>query len=99
MTTATPNPVVPLSRSGCLLILAVGFLGWLFAGLHMSITQLVGQSAAVNLLEHTGALDAARYQELSRRAKALGGAHKLPGDDKSQLDQWRTSVTQWYAWY
>lgn len=39
-----------LTRTGRWTILVVAFLGWLCAGVHMSITQLTGQAAAIDLL-------------------------------------------------
>jgi SHS family sialic acid transporter-like MFS transporter len=41
---------VPLSRVGRWLVLAVAFLGWLFAGVQMSITPLVSNSATADFL-------------------------------------------------
>src|SRR4051812_12876950 len=103
MTTGTPNLAISLSLTGRLLILAVGFLGWLFAGVHMSITQQAGQPAAIDLLERTGALDAERYQTLSRLAKTRGAgpsaAAGLSATDWVQLQEWQTQVGQWFAWY
>jgi MFS family permease len=62
ITTQPPPPapvVVPgLTASGRWLILITAFLGWLFAGVHMSITQLIGRPAAIDLLERSGALEA-----------------------------------------
>ncbi len=42
--------VRPLSRAGRWLVLAVAFLGWLFAGVQMSITPLVSNSATADFL-------------------------------------------------
>src|SRR5437879_3293890 len=63
-----PLPPV-LSRNSRALVLFVAFLGWLCAGVHMSITQLIGQAAAIDLLAQTGSLDAARYHALTKRAQ------------------------------
>jgi MFS transporter, SHS family, sialic acid transporter len=82
-----------LSLAGHCLILAVAFLGWLCAGMHMSITQLVGQPAAIDLLERSGNLDAKRYLALSKQSKELSGS------DLAQLDQWKALAASWYAWY
>src|SRR3954467_1589459 len=97
------NPLsFPLSRNGRLLILAVGFLGWLCAGMHMSITQLMGQAAAVELLDRTGTLDLAQYEPLSRQAQAaersVPGARKLTVAERTQLGHWRALAGQWFAW-
>lgn len=57
-----------ISATGRYLVLVCAFLGWLCAGMHMSITQLVGQAASIDLLERTGQLDAAKFQRLNKRA-------------------------------
>jgi MFS family permease len=45
-------PVAPLTATGRWLVVIVAFLGWLCCGVHMSITQLVSQPAAYDLLYH-----------------------------------------------
>ncbi len=97
------RPTVPLSATGRYLILVVAFLGWLCAGVLMSITQLAGQPAAIDLLARGGALDAARFQDLTRQRQAqnqarLSGVH-LTTDDGAQLAQWEALVGRWFAWY
>src|SRR5262245_40235502 len=52
---APSNPTAALSPTGRYLILVVAFLGWLCAGVHMSITQLAGQPAAIDLLQRADA--------------------------------------------
>ena len=42
-----------LSAAGRILVLATAFLGWLFAGVQMSITSLAMRSAAIDLLGST----------------------------------------------
>jgi SHS family sialic acid transporter-like MFS transporter len=42
--------VAALTRGDCILILVVGFLGWGFAGCHLSITSLVMRVAVADLL-------------------------------------------------
>jgi MFS family permease len=43
-------PPTTLSRTGCWLVLAVAFLGWFFAGVHMAITSIVMRVAVADLL-------------------------------------------------
>jgi len=43
--------IVPVSRAGRFTILAFAFLGWAFAGVHMSINGIVSRVAPVDLLE------------------------------------------------
>jgi MFS transporter, SHS family, sialic acid transporter len=84
-----------LSAAGRYLILVVAFLGWLFAGVHMSITQLAGQPAAIDLLEQAGDLDAARYFYLNKQTQAK---QTLLGADKTDFDAWKPTVARWFAW-
>ena len=44
-----PPPQSSLSTLGCYLILITAFLGWMFAGVQMSITPLLSRSATVSL--------------------------------------------------
>ncbi|MEX0710971.1 MAG: MFS transporter [Pirellulales bacterium] len=51
MSDAVPNiEQTPLSRRARYLVLAVAFLGWMFAGTQMSITPLMSRSATIDLL-------------------------------------------------
>jgi MFS transporter, SHS family, sialic acid transporter len=94
---------VPLSTTGRYLILVCAFLGWLCAGMHMSITQLVGQPAAIDLLSRAGQLDAGRYQSLNRQLPKKGAERssqqQLSSSDLAQLKQWKSLIAQWFAWY
>lgn len=86
-----------LSPSGRVIILTVAFLGWLCAGVHMSLTQLMGQAAAVDLLARTGALDRSRYDELSQQAG--NPAAPLATHDRELLRRWEESIARWFAWW
>src|SRR5947208_287844 len=85
-----------MSATGRYIILIVAFLGWLCAGVHMSITQLTGQSAALDLLGRAGELDAARYQALNKQVQAK---LSLSPSDKARFDAWKPLVAQWFAWF
>lgn len=53
-TTGHPVPAPqPLSAGGRYLIVVTAFLGWMFAGVQMSITALAMRSAAIDLLQST----------------------------------------------
>lgn len=102
MTIDLPSSVIPLSTRGRYLVLICAFLGWLFAGMHMSITQLVGQPAAVDLLARAGKLDISQHRELSHRfpksASRKSDVTNLT-DDEKQLNQWNALIASWFAWY
>lgn len=88
-----------------MIVLVVAFLGWLCSGAHMSITQLAGQPAALDLLDRVGSLDRKQYQLLNERAAsqkttgqaAPGGA--LNDSERQQLDHGKTVIAQWFAWF
>ncbi len=73
------------------------------AGMDMSITQLAGQSAAIDLLGRTGALDASRFESLNRQLQPKHAksptAEDIPPADQAQMKKWRALVAQWFAWY
>lgn len=94
--------IVPLTDRGRYLVLVCAFLGWLFAGVHMSITQLVGQPAAIDLLSRGGQLDVTRYRALGKQFPKLAGirdAARSVTDDEKLLNQWNALVARWFAWY
>ncbi|MBI2807158.1 MAG: MFS transporter [Planctomycetes bacterium] len=82
-----------MTTAGRYIILSVAFLGWLFAGFHMSITQLTGQSAAIDLLGRAGELDGEQYRALSKQTK-----DELSAAQKEQLGVWKATIGQWFAW-
>src|SRR5579872_6740215 len=73
------------------------------AGFHMSITQLAGQAAAIDLLSRAGALDARRFHALNQRAQSARDAQSDPpvlsSEESAELKQGKELVAQWFAWY
>jgi MFS family permease len=96
---APPEPA-SLSRAGRLTVLAVAFLGWLGAGVHMSITQQTGRAASIDLLARTGELDAERFATLNTRQERAkrGEAEPLSGSEAARVKAWEESVGRWFAW-
>src|SRR5262245_14383888 len=104
ITNVPPPPPVPaapaLTQLGRNVILVTAFLGWLCAGVHMSITQLSGQPAAVDLLAQAGLLDAAEFQALQKREQARGkSVAPLSTSETAQLKASKVLVGRWFAWY
>ena len=90
----TPSTIAPLTTAGRYLVLTTAFFGWFFAGVHMSITQLTGREAAIDLLSRNGKLDLERYQELSRLdRKTISPQHK------AELEELNAPVGRWFAWF
>lgn len=105
MTTALHGSRLFVTPRGKIVILVVAFLGWFCSGMHMSITQLAGQPAILNLLCRTGTIDGRLFRSLSERAgsqgnvKAQDSAIPLTTAERQQLDQSKTLVAKWFAWF
>ncbi|MBL8848959.1 MAG: MFS transporter [Planctomycetaceae bacterium] len=84
-----------LTSTGRALVLTCAFLGWLCAGFHLATTQLIGRTAAQDLLNRTGAIELTRFDALSKQ-KASGS---ISDSDATQLAAWQALVGQWFAWY
>ena len=91
------NTLPSLSRANRYTVLLVAFLGWLCAGMDMTITQMMGRAAAIDLLGQSGELDAERFQALTAQAKK--NKDSLSADEKNQLDKWNEQIASWFAWY
>lgn len=89
---ATISPK-PLTEVGRYLILVCAFLGWLCAGMHMSVTQLAGQAAAIDLLARSGELDRDRFQGIRARLPAI------TEEDQQFFAASNALIGQWFAWY
>src|SRR5262245_25369431 len=85
-----------LTTTGRLLVLVTAFAGWLFAGLHLGTTSLAMQSAAIDLLGRTGQLDRERYESA---LKQMAEKKDLPSEEQTYLQDSRTRVARWFAWY
>ena len=97
---SSPPPAFSLSRTGRLTVLAVAFLGWLGAGVHMAITQQTGRAASIDLLARTGQIDAPRFLALNKQHEAAkrGEAAPLSDADAVQVKAWEVIVGRWFAW-
>ncbi len=95
-----PPELAPLSNAGRLTVLAVAFLGWLGAGVHMSITQQTGRAAAIDLLDRTGEIDSERFQSLNKQEELAkkGKADQLSETEAGQVKAWEEVVGRWFAW-
>jgi MFS family permease len=89
-----------LSDSGRMLMLTAAFLGWLFAGFHLSITSVVMLPASVDLLGRVGELNPAAYDALKKQSKAKPeeGVSPLTEAEREQLSAWDIIVGRWVAW-
>jgi MFS family permease len=69
-------------------VLGTAFAGWLCAGMHLAITSLAMQSAAIDLLDRSGQIDRPSYQSAQRGE----GMYDTFAQD-------RALVARWFAWY
>jgi len=95
MTAELTGAIPTLTSTGRMLVLVCAFMGWLCAGLHLATTQLIGRTAAIDLLGRVGELDRTRFDELSRQSTT----GKLVDADAVQLKVWQALVGRWFAWY
>ena len=89
-----------LSSAGRLAMLTTAFLGWMCAGILMSITSVAMQPAIVDLLNRTGQLDRVAYGELStkNKAKGDGSSTAMSPEEKERLKTWNVKVGEWVSW-
>lgn len=90
-----------LTNSGRLLMLVTAFLGWFCAGFLLSITSVVLQPAAIDLLSQTGQLDRVSYFDLSARSKqksADPSSAALTDTELAELQRGNVIVGEWVAW-
>ncbi|MFO0919517.1 MAG: hypothetical protein U0872_14555, partial [Planctomycetaceae bacterium] len=78
MSAASPQPALSpeaaasltsLTTTGRMLMLTAAFLGWFFAGFHLSITSVVMRPASIDLLSRVDRLDSEAFLSFSKRAK------------------------------
>lgn len=80
-------------------IFGTAFLGWLFAGSHMSITQMAGQPAAIDLLDRVRVIDAEELRSFNARLKSLEPGNRLSDSERAKLDRWKPIVARWFTWF
>jgi len=92
-----------LTSTQCYVVLVVAFLGWMFAGVQMSITSIGMRSAAIDVLSRVGTIDIEKFNEfnsvLQREGKGSKPEDVLPPEDAKLLQSWRASALQWFAFY
>ncbi len=97
----SPSLFGSISTTGRYLVLATAFLGWLCAGMQMSITSLAMRSAGIDLLAQTGSVDIDQFNLLNSKSKQKSGdpSAGLSEAEDAQLSGWKALVAQWFAWY
>ena len=80
------------------MILGAAFLGWLFAGVHMSITQMTAQPAAIDLLGRTNRIDVDQLSSFNKRFKSKSADERLSVEQLQRLDGWKSEIARWFTW-
>ncbi|MBT4865397.1 MAG: MFS transporter [Planctomycetaceae bacterium] len=99
-----PAAPQPISRAGCYIVLVFAFLGWAFAGVHMSINGIVMRVATADLMQsqfvEQGISDAATGD--TAVSPALLGEFDnnkdgtLDGTERGRARE--ASLGQWFGW-
>ena len=86
-----------ISAAGRYAVLTVAFLGWMFAGVQMSITSLAMRSAAIDVLGREGTIDLPRFNALNKELQEEGEGKQLDevltSYDAQALTGWRAAAS------
>lgn len=93
-----------ISRAGRWIVLLVAMLGWGSSGFQLAITSLIGEKAAMNLLDGVDGYSAARHSAEIRQFKAW---RKPPDFSKAspefeaftQYENDNSLTGRWFAWF
>lgn len=91
------DPTSDVTTAGRNLVLVVAFLGWFFAGVHMSITTLAMRAASIQLMDADGTLDRRTFTQIN--SQAADGERALSATEKATLTTYNTLAAQWFAWH
>lgn len=97
-----PNGPQPISRAGCYLILAFAFLGWAFAGVHMSINGIAMRVAPADLMEPQFVASGISDESTASPSPALvkefdnNNDGELNRDERARARE--ASLSQWFGW-
>lgn len=94
-----PAPHDSISRTGRWLTLIAAFLGWYFAGMLMSTSQLASRPAAIDLLSRIGVIERVPFDALSQRETDKTQQQPLSPDEQTQLKSWQGSTQRWFAFF
>ena len=101
---ASPNGPQPISKAGCYLILVFAFLGWAFAGVHMSLNGIVMRVAAADLLGPQFAEQGIADSSDAGTPVETSLLESFDDDQNGGLDQRErarareASLSQWFGW-
>ena len=89
------KPLTELATRHRYVILVAVFLGWLCAGVQLSITSLAMRSAAIELMDRVGLVDLRKFSALA----TADPEQPVSPPDKALLTEWNARAAQWFAWY
>lgn len=84
-------------------MLFTAFLGWLCAGIHLSITSVAMRPAVVDLLDQAGSINRHEYIELNSKVEAAKKTEipiekALNSSEYSQFQTAKTLISRWFSW-
>ena len=94
----------PISRTGCFIILVFAFLGWAFAGVHMSINGIVMRVATADLMQSQFVEQGISDTVSVGAAVAPSLLDEFDNDQNGLLDSAErsrareASLSQWFGW-
>jgi MFS family permease len=94
----------PISRTGCYIILVFAFLGWAFAGVHMSINGIVMRVATADLMKSQFAEQGISETASVGTAVAPSMLSEFDNNKDGSLDSTErgrareASLSQWFGW-
>jgi len=101
--TGVVTPPGQLTATARYVILVVAFLGWMFAGVQMSITSLAMRSAAIDVLDRVGDINLEKFNNfntvLQERGKGKKPQDVLSAQDAKLFVSWREKAAEWFAYY
>jgi MFS family permease len=95
---STPPATAELSRTGCYIILAAAFLGWMFSGFQMAVMTLAAPSATKSFVRQGLLSESAIFQP----ARLLA-TPRLPGEVPAAAKDEAATLKKfdglWFSWY
>jgi len=91
-----------ITRAGRWVVLLVAMLGWGSSGFQLAITSLIGQPAALNLLDGVDGFSAPQYLAAIKKFGANPKSADPQAADSPELARYKVDkeqIGQWFAWF
>jgi SHS family sialic acid transporter-like MFS transporter len=101
-TPAAADDEPTISRAGRWIVLLVAMLGWGSSGFQLAITSLIGQPAALDLLDGAGDFSAPQYLAAIKRFGANPKPTATQSAESPELTRYiaeKEVIGRWFAWF